>query len=162
MKKFYLLLLSSIISLTTYCQNETKTTILIYFRMATSPWEVTTSDFDILAQNPKYSRSVTLDSEPKLSDFISKLNNLEDTVLSKELNSERTTQKSNGQQITVSTYPQIDTMGKIIITNPDCTEVFYYSLNVLWNSLEDKAYKINDKFRKYILDFFFINGLPRN
>lgn len=161
MKKIYLSIILVFISLTVYCQNQNIINVQIYYRMSSTPWDLTIDDFESLNQDQNFCKSVTLDGETALSEFISELNNLEDTVFAENENSTRRIIEQNGRGIIVSTYPPIDIMGKIIIRNSNHEDIFYYSLEAIWNSMEDKSYKMNDKFRQMIINLFFSdNGLP--
>ena len=49
----------------------------------------------------------------------------------------------------------MDTRGKIIITTPDGSKVFYYSLNLIWDSTENKFYEMSEKLIAMINEQFF-------
>lgn len=136
-------------------QNTEETSIKIYYLMATTPWDISIDAFDSFFLDSKYCKHAIIENLSEVSLFISELSNITDTIISGNNNyCEKTdTVKKLGKSALV--YPEMDTRGKMIIITPKGNKVFYYSLNYIWDSTDNRLYKMNEKLRAMIIHQFF-------
>ena len=131
-------------------QNTEDVSIKISYLMATSPWNITIDVFESKFSDSKYCKSTIIKDKSEVSMFISELRNLSDTIVGGNNNNEEINIGSS-----TLVYPEMDTRGKIIITTPDGSKVFYYSLNLIWDSTENKLYEMSEKLIAMINEQFF-------
>lgn len=154
-KKIFSLFLLLFFSFVANSQNEEDTTIKLYYLMATSPWDITTDIFESTFIDSKYCKSVVLNKKSDVSVFLLELENLQDTIIDRNKSYKENVDASICKQPQNSMQPPMDTRGKMIIMTPNGNKVFYYSLNVIWNSTDNRLYKMNDKLRTIIISKFF-------
>ncbi len=155
MKKIiYSIFLLLLLPLIANSQNQEGNTIKLYYLMATTPWDISINRFDSTFIDSKYCRSVTLHEKLEVSKFLLELKNLQDTIIDNKNNKEIICRTPDCKQVINSVPPPMDTRGKLILTTPNGDEVFYYSLNIIWNSTNNLSYKMNEKLRKMIINKF--------
>lgn len=128
-------------------QNTEEVSIKIYYLMATTPWDIAIDVFDSTFINSKYCKSTIIENRHEVSVFISELSNISDTIIIRNKNYYEKTDTVKNMRNSALVYPEMDTRGKIIIMTPIGNKVFYYSLNLIWDSTDNKLYKISEKLR---------------
>lgn len=136
-------------------QNTEDVSIKISYLMATTPWAITIDVFDSVFSNSKYCKSTIIENKSEVSMFISELRNLSDTIIIGNNNYGKENDTTTNMGCRSLVYPEMDTRGKIIITTHEGCKVFYYSLNLIWDSTGNKLYVMSEKLITMINNQFF-------